>query len=132
MARGGKRTPANPAPVSGPGALSRRTDGGPGQPVRVAPGGAYGERQASVALQQAAPMQSGTPAPSRGSAGAGVTGPPPDIFGATARPSEPATAGTNRNQMTVLPPDSNALLRVIYNVYPHPEIAKLIEYWEVS
>ena len=28
---GGKRTPRNPAPVSGPGRLSRRTDGGPAQ-----------------------------------------------------------------------------------------------------
>ena len=26
---GGKRTPGNPAPVSGPGQLSQRTDGGP-------------------------------------------------------------------------------------------------------
>lgn len=59
MARGGERTPSNPAPVSGPGALSKRTDGpqgGGSQPVRVASGGAYGERQESIALQQAAPM----------------------------------------------------------------------------
>ena len=28
---GGKRTPGNPAPVSGPGQLSQRTDGGPQQ-----------------------------------------------------------------------------------------------------
>lgn len=57
MPSGGPRTPANPAMVSGPGALSQRTDGGPGndrQPIRVAPGGAYGDRQAAVAQQQAA------------------------------------------------------------------------------
>lgn len=31
MARGGYQEPSNPAPVSGPGALSQRTDGGPSQ-----------------------------------------------------------------------------------------------------
>ncbi|MGV9850431.1 hypothetical protein ACWDWU_16925 [Streptomyces sp. NPDC003442] len=56
MARGGYRQPANPAPVSGPGALSRRTDGGPSQPVRTPSGGKYGERQALEQLQQSAPL----------------------------------------------------------------------------
>jgi hypothetical protein len=56
MARGGYRQPANPAPVSGPGTLSKRTDGGPGQPVRAPSGGAYGERQELEQYQQAAPM----------------------------------------------------------------------------
>ncbi len=56
MARGGYRQPGNPAPVSGPGALSRRTDGGPGQPVRAPSGGKYGERQALEQMQQAAPL----------------------------------------------------------------------------
>ena len=32
MARGGYRKPNNPAPVSGPGSLSQRTDGGPSNP----------------------------------------------------------------------------------------------------
>lgn len=56
MARGGYRQPGNPAPVSGPGALSKRTDGGPGQPVRAPSGGKYGERQELEQLQQAAPV----------------------------------------------------------------------------
>lgn len=57
---GGYRQPANPAPVSGPGRLSKRTDRG--QPVRVAPGGDYGDRQDMVALQKAAPLaQAPTP-----------------------------------------------------------------------
>ena len=59
MARGGYRQPNNPAPVSGPGALSRRTDGGgPGnqQPVRTPTGGAYGEATELQGLQQAAPL----------------------------------------------------------------------------
>lgn len=58
MARGGYRQPGSPAPVSGPGALSKRTDGGPGgkQPIRTPSGGAYGDRQALEQMQQAAPL----------------------------------------------------------------------------
>lgn len=81
---GGYRRPANPAPVSGPGALSARTDGGPTQPVMVAPGGEYGSRQEMEAIQSGADMQ-GTAGPSAA-----------DLvpFGApTANPSEPVTAG---------------------------------------
>lgn len=37
MARGGERTPNNPAPTSGPGALSQRTDGSPSQPKTYIP-----------------------------------------------------------------------------------------------
>lgn len=58
MAQGGYRQPSNPAPVSGPGALSRRTDGGPGdkQPVRVPTGGSYGDATQLMNLQQQAPL----------------------------------------------------------------------------
>lgn len=56
---GGARQPSNPAPVSGPGQLSRRTDGGPGsdrQPIRVPTGGEYGDAAAMMKLQQQAPL----------------------------------------------------------------------------
>jgi hypothetical protein len=55
---GGPRTPSSPAPVSGPGALSKRTDGGPGakQPVRVPTGGAYGDATQLAQAQAGAPM----------------------------------------------------------------------------
>lgn len=53
---GGQRTPGSPAPVSGPGALSRRTDGGVGQPLRVPTGGAYGDATQLQQTQQGAPM----------------------------------------------------------------------------
>lgn len=59
MAKGGDRTPNNPAPVSGPGQLSRRTDGGPGndkQPIRVPTGGDYGDATQLMKMQQAAPL----------------------------------------------------------------------------
>jgi len=82
---GGERTPANPAPVSGPGALSARTDGGPTQGMMVAPGGAYGERQEMEAIQSGADMQGG---------GGGTSAPTPLPLGApSANPDEPITAG---------------------------------------
>lgn len=83
--RGGYRRPNNPAPVSGPGAMSSRTDGGPGQPVRVAPGGEYGSRQEMEEIQSSAPM-------AEQSAPASAPRPTP-INAPTARPDEPITAG---------------------------------------
>ena len=62
---GGYREPAKPAPASGPGRLSQRTDGGPTQKLRSMSGGDYGDRQAMDQLQRAAPMaatQTGTQA----------------------------------------------------------------------
>lgn len=95
MAQGGYRQPNNPAPVSGPGALSRRTDGGgPGnqQPVRVPTGGAYGDATQLQKLQQSAPL-----AASPGGDAAQAAGPslPPGVdFGApTQMPDVPVTDG---------------------------------------
>lgn len=93
MARGGYRKPAKPAPASGPGRLSRRTDGGPGQPVRALSDAAYGEQKTYREDQAGAPLAS---AP-----GAAQTpaGPLADLsrlvpFEApTQRPGEPVTAG---------------------------------------
>lgn len=96
MARGGYRQPANPAPVSGPGALSRRTDGpqgGGSQPVRAPSGGKYGDRQALEQLQQAAPL-SASPggdvgAPEAAPVDANVVG----FDQPTQQPDTPVTAG---------------------------------------
>jgi hypothetical protein len=91
--RGGYQAPASPAPVSGPGALSARTDGGAGQPVRIAAGGDFGDRQQMQQLQSSAPLAStgpltDTPSPS---------GPPPGsltpLTAPTDRPDEPLTHG---------------------------------------
>ena len=54
--QGGYRKPNNPAPVSGPGALSQRTDGGPTQGATYIPGLPQGEGQATYDQQVAAPM----------------------------------------------------------------------------
>lgn len=95
MAQGGYRQPSNPAPVSGPGALSKRTDGGgPGnqQPVRVPTGGSYGDATQLQKLQQAAPL-----AAAPGGDAATPAGPalPPGVdFGApTQQPDTPVTDG---------------------------------------
>jgi len=98
MARGGPRTPTNPAPVSGPGQLSQRTDGGPGkQPLGTPTGMPYGEGGALTQLQKSAPMAASpggaTPAPAGGT---GPAGPPANVtpFGAsTQQPGTPVTAG---------------------------------------
>ncbi len=127
MARGGRRVPAKPAAVSGPGSLSQRTDGGPGQPIRNFPATTQGQRQDLTELQQAAPLSSGggglpaTPA----LPGLAEGGPLPEgILGPTAFPNEAITAGMD--QPKALPRDPDDLLRAIYQKYPHPDIARLL------
>jgi hypothetical protein len=98
---GGYRKPASPAPVSAPGAASSRTDGGPSQPVRPipssGPGSTIGDRQASVDLQQGAPLAAGGDVQpmavpvQQGPMPAGA--PAADPFGPSRRPGEPVTAG---------------------------------------
>jgi hypothetical protein len=77
--QGGYRAPANPAPVSGPGALSQRTDG---QPAMQLPNPAYGEQQEFQAIQQGAPMMQEP----------GMA-PPPSLLAPSDRPDEPVSAG---------------------------------------
>lgn len=100
MASGGYRQPSNPAPVSGPGSLSQRTDGGgPGnqQPVRVPTGGSYGDATQLMKLQQAAPLAA-TPGgdAAAGAPMAGLALPPGVDFGAeTQQPDTPVTDGAD-------------------------------------
>lgn len=98
--QGGYRQPENPAPVSGPGALSKRTD--TGQPSRYMSGGPYGEGQELMELQSSAPMAEAPKlSPGRlrnrsgggGSAAGGVGGGLTPLFAPTERPQEPLTAG---------------------------------------
>lgn len=127
MARGGRRTPREPAAVSGPGALSQRTDGGPSQPVRSFPAEFQGQRGDLAALQQAAPLEAGgggAPAASPPSAtGAGdFTG----LRGPTQLPDVPVGHGIDQPPR-IIPRDPDAMLRAIYQMYPHPDIARLIQ-----
>lgn len=89
---GGKRTPRQPAPVSGPGSMSRRTDGGPQQVAAQMTGMGYGENADYMDIQSGAPMsasgstrQAGRKAPARP-----ATRP---LFANSERPDEPVTAG---------------------------------------
>ncbi len=92
MAQGGYRPPTSPAPVSGPGRLSRRTDGK--QAVQTLPDADYGEQATFRQDQQGAPMAA---APGGADAQAMVS--PADLssivpMGApTANAGEPVTAG---------------------------------------
>lgn len=58
---GGYRTPSHPAPVSGPGAHSARTDRGPKQ--YDVTGGSYGSSQEFQAQQSASPLSAAAGAP---------------------------------------------------------------------
>ncbi len=94
---GGKRTPRNPAPVSAPGQLSRRTDGGPQQVQAQMSGMAYGENSDFEEMQSAAPMSASPTAKSPSSrsrqATSGSGQPRVSLFSPTQRPDEPITAG---------------------------------------
>jgi hypothetical protein len=102
---GGKRTPAHPAPVSGPGAHSRRTDGGPGakQVMSAAPDQGYGDMTQQINDQRTAPMAGATPlppaAPVPSGQGGGAAQAPAYSGGGFAdpstRPDEPVTHGAD-------------------------------------
>lgn len=86
---GGYRQPNNPAPVSAPGALSKRTDGGAidgmTQPQQTYTGFEYGKNQ-EIQQQQSGASMAGNPFPM-----ADIT----PLNAATARPEEPVTTGIN-------------------------------------
>lgn len=93
---GGYRRPTNPAPVSGPGALSKRTDGGPGHKLAAVklPDAGYGEQKDFQAIQSGAPIaKAGAAVPS--TAAPAPSTPPPGLGDPTMNPDQPVTAGAN-------------------------------------
>lgn len=92
--------PQNPAGVSGPGALSKRTDGGPAQALKDLPDARYGENSQFQALQQGASL-SASPSPQGQAQPFNANALPPNpaagqvtpLSAPTARPNEPVTAG---------------------------------------
>lgn len=90
-AQGGYRKPSRPAPVSGPGALSRRTDGGAGQPKQRLANAAYGEQKDFQQIQGGAKMQQ-EPQAQAAAAPSPLSRITP-LNAPTARPDEPVTAG---------------------------------------
>jgi len=97
--RGGYRRPENPAPVSGPGRMSRRTDGGPQQSTQPMTGMGYGENQEFDAIQGGAPLAATPPASNaraRNTSPAGSSGVAASpLFADTGFPEEPLTAGAD-------------------------------------
>lgn len=95
---GGYRAPAHPAAVSGPGSLSKRTDGGPGsktQPIAKLPDAGYGEQAEFGSIQAGAPIQK-VAAPASGAPSGTPSGPlPPPLDAPSSRPGEPITAGVD-------------------------------------
>jgi hypothetical protein len=89
---GGYKQPSNPAPVSGPGALAERTDGGAiegmTQPQQDYTGFAYGENKRLADQQSGAPL-AGNPFPM-----ADIT----PLSAPTQRPNEPITHGINQGE----------------------------------
>ena len=111
MPAGGLQKPASPAPQSGPGALSKRTDGGAAQVMRDLPNARYGENSAFKDIESGAPMAA---APSGGGGGlargAGspppqsTMSPPPPLTGGSLNPDEPVTHGAD------LGPGANSMI----------------------
>lgn len=99
MAQGGYRKPSNPAPVGLPGAMSQRTDGGPAdkQPQRYISGLGYGEGQAMMNIQGAAPMEASAPTPSMSAARQAPSQPInlTPLNAPSQNPNEPVTSGAN-------------------------------------
>jgi hypothetical protein len=85
--------------VSGPGALSRRTDGGPSQPVERLPDAGYGESKAFEEQQAGAPV----------SASAAVVDPSGivPLDAPTTRPNEAVTTGMTSGVEPMVPDEDD-------------------------
>jgi hypothetical protein len=101
MARGGYRKPSKPAPVSGPGKLSRRTDGGAGSKqamMEVPSNGQYGYRSGTMAATQGASLAGGAQPSTQVDVtkrAANMATPVTPIDAATAFPGRPVTHGSS-------------------------------------
>jgi len=94
--RGGYRVPSNPAAVSGPGALSQRTDGGPTQGAKYVSGLPYGQGQQTYSNQVAAPMAGNSMgASAMGDSGLVQMEMPTELMAPTTRPNEPVSSGVD-------------------------------------
>jgi hypothetical protein len=131
--RGGYQRPSKPAAVSGPGALSARTDGNVPQLQRTGEG--YGQNKAVNEQQSAAPISpqgagAGGASPAGGAAGPPGFG-PAGAFSPTQRPGEPPTAGLDFGPgagapQSRLPEDPYLLAKALYAVSPSPQLERII------
>ena len=127
--RGGYRrpTPSRKNAVSGPGALSQRTDGA--QPIMRGQDMAYGESTAYQQQQQGAPLgdSGGANAPMQQM---GQAAQAPNVFAPTEIPGEPITEGVpigdGMGPVRNIENDVDILLSAMYSVNTHPLLAELI------
>lgn len=124
--QGGYRKPGTPAPVSGPGALSKRTDG------RVAEGFAYGMNKQINEQAAGAPMAKATPPRSANTSRMMSASPLPQVTPITAEtmdPNDPITngvpVGPGANSIPGLPsgPTEDPDINMIRDYYP------MLEFW---
>lgn len=90
---GGYRKPSSPAAVSGPGALSQRTDGRP--TVQNLDNAAYGENKAFRDMQTSAPMSPTPGSPASAGQGQAPTAMPTPLSAPTGMPDQPVTHGAD-------------------------------------
>lgn len=133
MPSGGYRRPSDPAPVSGPGKLSRRTDGfgmpNNTQPPQDVTGLPYGENQEVNEIAGEAPLAAAPAAPRATPLGA-----PSD------RPEEPVTSGVpigpGPNEIARPPQQQDdevaALVRLAYQANPSPELRAMVNRLEAE
>lgn len=129
-------------PVSLPGKGSQRTDltpqgaaGSKGQPVRVAPGQPYGDRQKLVQQQQAAPLATGAVGAPAGAPPGAPPGPPGvSAFRPTDRPGEPIQTGipfgpgAGPIQSDVNQLDAYQLIQVLARKHPSAPLMRLMAF----
>lgn len=121
MPSGGYRQPNNPAPVSGPGALSQRTDGGATegmtQPAQYISDLGYGKGKETYDMQTAAPMQ-GSDIPAMPTPTAVPLSAP------TQRPEEPVTSGIDMGAG----PGSEAIRPLNMAISPSHTVKQIAQY----
>lgn len=143
---GGYRRPENPAPVSGPGKHSRRTDGQPGmtntQAARYISGQDYGEGKVANEVAQAAPLAAAPEIPSLTPIPEGFM----DFEQDTQRPEEPDTAGMDWGEGRGYEPIQfeqdpeeyvgqdpvAAIIRAAYASFPTPRLRQMVQQLEAE
>ena len=137
---GGYRKPSNPAPVSGPSSMSRRTDGRQG--ARYMSGGPYGEGQDMMDLQTSARMsetrttaprmQAATAAPS-----SAMVPQVTPLYAPTERPSEPVTSGSPFGPgpgptITDVPANDGSLTATLRKLAPYDDTGQLNSFLQMA
>ena len=136
---GGYQRPSTPAAVSGPGAMSQRTDGQPGetatQAARYISGMPYGENQQLTDIARAAPLAAAPAAPHA---------PAVPFDAPTQRPDEPITAGSDIGpgpdssvieDLNPAPPARDVaaeLIRSAYRQYPSASLRVAVQRLEAE